>query len=376
MLIRSLNSLDKSSQNSFISTAVASNASTIPVYNISGAFANWAIQVGQTGQEQSEVKVLGASAPSGTTLITTAGLTYEHPADTPVYFTKFDQLIFKRSTAGTAGTATAMTGGTVTITPDSTETVFDDTTGAAAYAYKVSYRNSVTGDVSSDSDWLTQAGFSFYSKAKIRERIKGKLFDSGFIKDEVIDDYINEWLEIMNNAAIKVNKDYLLGTVDVAFSGTATLGTITAADFKEIRRLDFTNDGSSWFMSTKKDSTDFSMNQTYNASHPYHYFQGDNIIGRLPATESGTARIVYYKLYPVLDDETDELPVSMHGYTKSFVDWGVAQSLWKDGKDQRAEKRESAAYGERDRFVSEITPRSATGIVDIQMIEPMGGDDY
>ena len=84
---------------------------------------------------------------------------------------------------------------------------------------------------------------------------------------------------------------------------------------------------------------------------------------------------MYYKLHPVLVNDTDELPVSMHGYTKSFIDWGVAQALYIDGKDQRAAIRERAAYGERDRFISEITPRSQTGIVDIQLDEPVSGED-
>ena len=128
-------------------------------------------------------------------------------------------------------------------------------------------------------------------------------------------------------------------------------------------------------MATKRDRTNFSLNQTYNSSHPYYYFQGDNIIGRLPYDTAGTARIIYYKISPVLVSDADELPVSMHGYTKSFTDWGVAQALYKDGKDGRASIREKAAYTEREKFTMEITPRSETGVVGVTLDAPIDGED-
>lgn len=133
MIIKTLNVLDKTAPFSQTSADISATG-TIPIKNISQFYANWAIQIGKTGEEKSEVRVLTSSAPSGTTIITTANTSYDHPADTPVYSIKYDQVIFKRSTAGTAGTATALTNGTVTITPDSLYTLFDDTSGAATYA--------------------------------------------------------------------------------------------------------------------------------------------------------------------------------------------------------------------------------------------------
>ncbi len=375
MMVRALNNLDTIAPFSYLSNGEASGAASLRVQNINNYYASWAVQVGKTGEEQSEILMLGAAAPSGTALTTTANTLYDHPADTPVYAIKYDQIVFERSTVGTAGTATPL--GTVTITPDSTFTQYDDTTGASTYAYKTYFRNSVTAGTSTESDWITPAGFSFYSLAKMRDRVKRKLFDSGYIKDDqTIDDWLNEWLEVLNGAAIKVNKDYLLGTVDVGISSTTGLGTITNADFKEIRRVDFTTDGVSYFMATKMDRTGFLTSQTFNAAHPYYFYEGDTTIGMRPYATPGTARLVYYKVATNLVNDADELPVSMHLYTKSFVDWAVAQALWVDGKDDRANKREQMAYAERDRFISEITPRSMSGAVMIDLVEPTsGGDD-
>jgi len=192
----------------------------------------------------------------------TGTTTYDHAADTPVYAIKFDQIIFKRSTSGTAGTATAMTDGTVTITPDSEYTIFDDTTGASTYAYRTQYRNSVSGETSSDSDWQTTEGFSFYSLAKIRDRVKRKLFGNNIIQDDqTINDWINEWIESMNNVAIDVNKDYSYGTVDVAF-GTSGLGTISTSNFKEVRRMWVTYNGTDYSQSINPMSKVLSFSDT------------------------------------------------------------------------------------------------------------------
>lgn len=374
MLIKVFNNLDITAPYSYLSSNVSSGGGTLPVKNINAFSASWAIQVGKTGEEQSEVKVLAASVPSGTALIITGTTTFDHVADTPVYALKFDKVIFKRSTTGTAGVATAMTNGTVTITPDGTVTIFDDTTGAASYAYKTQFYNSVTAEVSDESDWITSDGFSFYSKAKIRERIKNKLFKNNIIQDDtIIDDWINEWLEKMGNTLIDVNKDYLIGTTDVSF-GTNGLGTITSSDFKEVRRFWVTFDGVGYAQSTKMNLVDFYPTETFNTTRPFHFFQGDDVFGVKPE-QAGTARLSYYKRSPLLVDDTDELPVSMRSYTKSFVDYGLAQAFYLDEKDQKGDRFLASAETERALFKKEMAGRSKSGPQMITMTEAVDAEE-
>lgn len=375
MIIKTLNNLDQFSSFSFLSNGESVGAGTIRVKNINAFQPNWAIQLGATGEETSEIVIAGAGAISGTAVVITGTTRYDHQVDTPVYATKFDKVVFMRSTAGTAGTATAMTDGTITITPDSQYTQFDDTSGAVSYAYKTKFRNSVTAEESSDSDWITSSGYTFYSLAKMKSRIKAKLFGNDFIKDDTtIDDWINEWLERMTNAAIKVNKDYSLGTVDVAF-GTSGLGTITATDFKEVRRFWTTYDGVTYAQSTKIAINDFLPEETFVNTRPVHFFQGDNIFGVKPYGTGGTARLVYYKTSPVLVNDTDELPVSMRNYTKSFVDYGLSQARYTDEKQGIARDFLASAEAEMERFIQEITPRSKTGPQYITMTDAMTGED-
>lgn len=374
--IRFVNNLTDKAQKTYLASSYAVGGTALPVRNVNGFGASYGIQIGDTGQETAEIKILGTATPSGTTLNTTGTTLYAHPADTPVYSIYYDKVIFKRSTDGTAGTATAMSGGTITITPDSEYTSFNDTSGADNYAYRVSLYNSVTTAESPNSDWITPTGFAFYSLAGIRGRIKEKLFSANYIQsDDAITNWINEWLESMTNTAINVNKDYLLGTADYAH-GTDGLATITSTSFKELRRVWYTTNGTDFYRATRMDITGFYPNETFNDTNPYFYYQGDNVIGKKPDGTSGTARIVYYSMPTVLSNDTDQLPVSMRSYTKSFVDYALAQAYFLDSKADMGDRFISMAQGEKANFEVEIAPRAKTGPSYIDLVETIDADEH
>lgn len=360
---------------SYLSNPLTNGGTVIPVKNINTFTAGKAIQIGNTGEELAEILMLGTSLPSGTALLTTGTVRFNHAVDTPVYLINNDQFVFKKSESGTTGSATAIPGGTVSITPDNEYTYFVDTNIAPTDVYKVAERNSTSQLESEDSDWLTVTGYSFYSLAKLRERIKRKLFSYNFLQnDDQINDWINEWIETMNNVAIDVNQDYSLGTVDIAH-GTAGLGTISASDFKEIRRIEFTTDGQSYYLASKIHVTDYIPNETFNATHPYYYMLGDNVFGKKPDTTAGTARITYYKMQPILVDETDVLPVSMQSYTKSFTDYGLAQAYYFDNKPEMGDRYLGMAQSGLETFKSQITPRSKTGPQYITLTDTVNAEE-
>lgn len=375
MLIKVRNLLSDSALYSFISQSQSAGVSTVPVKNINSFQASWAIQIGKTGEELSEVKLITSSAPSGTALLLTANTAYAHATDTPVYAIKYDQIVFERSTAGTAGTATPMTGGTVTITPDSDFTQYDDTTGASTYAYRTYFQNSVTAAVSAESDWLTPAGFSFYSLASIRDRIKRKLFSSNYIKDDkTIDDWINEWYELMNNEAIHTNQEYSLGTANVAF-GTSGLGTITMTDYKDVYRFWVTYDNVNSYMAAKQKTNNIYPDDTFNTTHPYYSWRGDSVFEIKPINSGGTAQLIYYKTNAPLVNDTDQLPSSMQAYSASFVNYGMAEAYYKDEKDDQGDRYLNRAQAAKKEFITQITPRSFTGPQFIDFTDAINADD-
>lgn len=375
MLLSVQNTLDIQANNSYLTTDLASGGTVVPVRNINNFAASWAIQIGKTGEEQSEILTLSPTSPSGTALNTTGTLRFSHPKDTPVYNIHFDKVVFKVSSSGTAGTATAISGGTTLITPDSEYTEYDYTSGASTDAYKTQFYNSANADVSSESDWFIPTGPTFYSLQKLRNRTKNKLFSAGYIKeDSVIDDWINEWVEEMTNSAVKVNKQYSMGTVAVSF-GTAGYGTITSSDFKYANKLEVTYDGSSYVPASKSEPNRISDDDVYSLINPIYYWEGDTVFNIRPNNTSGTARISYYKLPAVLENETDELPLSLRGYTKGCVSYCLYTAYLNDEKDSLAAIARQDYLSSKTDFISEITPRDFTGAQSINLIDSLSGRD-
>src|SRR3990167_9910806 len=113
------NTLAINATKTFLTNAEVSGTNVLRWKNPNGFSASWAVQVGETGDEQSEVKLLGTATPAGTAGTLTANLDFEHPADTPIYAIKYNQVVFSRA-VGTTGSLTVLTGGTVTYTADGT----------------------------------------------------------------------------------------------------------------------------------------------------------------------------------------------------------------------------------------------------------------
>ena len=372
MIINNRNLLADGAPKTTLSSAVAAGATVYPVANTSAFTTSYAIQIGETASDQSEV-LIGTVTNVGT--ITGAASNFPHPADTPVYNLKFDQVVFERSTAGTAGTATPMTNGTITYQADSLQTVFDDTSGSASYSYRTYFKNSagVAGSTSIESDWITSAGFSFYSLAKLRERIREKLWSSDYVSDSQLDNWNNEWKDEMVNAAISVNQEYSMGTVMIGF-GTNGLGTITTGDFKQPRKVWVTYDsGANYVNSTKASGpTAFLPGQVIPATSPHHFFHGDSVFEVKPSDTAGSALVEFYRFGTPMVNDTDELPLPLRPYTKSFVDYGLSQALQKDDKSTVAKTKLTEAQQARELFKLESSPRDKSSQTQVEIVESMG----
>ncbi len=364
--------LDPSTVYTYTDSNLSAGASTVPVKNINSFINQYAIQIGKTGEAETEIELING-APSNNALVLQGTTRFEHSVDMPVYQIVYDQVVWKRSTTGTAGAATPI--GTVDITPNLTFTEFIDTSGAATYAYKSQYRNSLTGDVSAESDWFVPGGPSFYSLQSMRQRVKNKLFSADYLKDDsVIDEWINEWLEEMNTAAVKVNKDYLLGTTSVSF-GTAGYGTITADDFMYPRKVEVAYNGQGYANSVNIPMNQYGEEDQFVENSPKHSWQGDTLFRILPPGNGGTARITYAKGEAILQDDADELPFPMRRYTRSFVNYALGCAYENDQKENLANTNYTKAQKIKADFINEITPRDMTGPQTIQFVEGLSGND-
>lgn len=379
MLINLSNQLTKQEgiQQTYIASAISAGGTQSPVKNIAGFNANWAVQLGQTGEETAEIMVL-SGAPGGTVFnfgtspAHAAGtLLFNHAFDTPIYQIHYDQAILFRSTTGTPGPFSSLA--TINVTPDNPYTQYDDTNGAAGYAYYAQYYNSVTGDLSGTSSVFLPGGPTYYSLQKIRQRIEDKLYSAGYIRsDDVITDWINEWYELMTNAAIKVNQGYLLGTNQYGF-GTNGLGTITDSFFKQAVKMEVTYDGQTYIPSTEIAPREFTESDYFNQIFPRHCWVGETVFEVLPHIVGGTVKITYAQRFTPLVNDSDELTQTLKSYTTSATEYclGVAYGL--DQKDTESQQHMQMYGVTKNDFIAEITPRDQTSAKMIDMAESVSG---
>lgn len=369
--VRVDNNLSSYAPKTYLSAPGTAGSSVIPWDNGAGLSASWALQIGEIGEERSETVLLSTSTPAASLGTLTAGLVFDHPADTPIYGIKYDKVIFGTA-LGTTGVSVPIASGTITYKSDSIYTIFDHTAGSSTLGYQVYLQNSVTAGTSAISDWLMPAGYSFYSLEGVRRRGMDKIWNADFVSKEVATDWVNECKEIMVNAAIQVNEDYALGTESVAF-GTNGLGTITTADFSQVRRVWVTYNGVDKYQSTKMEFNSFTPTQFFSSAHPYHAFQGDNTLLVKPS-DNGTAEVSFYRFGTTMVNDTDLLPVPMRPYTNIFTEYFKAQALFKDEKFTEAENTMVRINGMVGNFVQSLASRDKSGPTMVEMVETVTGE--
>ncbi len=372
MLLQVENNLDRqpSTLVGYLSTNGTVGGTVVPVKNINGFTNQWAMQLGRTGEEQAEILRI-SGVPSGTALNTDGTARFAHPIDTPAYQIHYDKVVFLRSTTGTTGAAVAIA--TVNITPDSFYTQYDDASGVATYAYQSQYYNSVSGDLSGTSPWFLPGGPTFFSRQKLRDRIKSNLANANYIKDdETIHDWITEWSEEMVGVALKVNEAYSLGTAAYGF-GTAGSGTITAPLFKYASKIEVTYDGITYTPTTEIRLNQFSDNDIFTTIAPRHVWTGDTTFKVLPAGTGGTVRMSLGQIYTPMTVDSDELPQFLKGYTRGCIEYCLSRAKELDQKDDAAEKDYQKHLLIKKDFLGEITPRDQTGVKYIDFAEGLSG---
>lgn len=364
----------QSIQQTYVASPISAGGTTSPVKNIAGLQASWAVQFGQTGEETAEILNI-SGAPSGTALNfgtspSHAGGTFlfGHAIDAPMYQIHYDQIIFSRSVNGTGGSFSPLA--TVSITPDSQYTNYNDTSGVASYVYYVQYYNSMNGDTSGSSSIFLPGGPTFYSLQKLRQRVKDKLISAGYIKnDNVIDDWINEWYEIMVNAAIKTNQDFMLGTAVYTF-GTAGLGTVTDATFKQAVKFETSWDSGVTYTPSQQIAVhQYSYLDFFNALTPMHAWIGETVFEVLPHSGGGLVKITYAQRQIPLLNDSDEVTQTLKAYTTSCVEYCLSVAYGLDQKDTQQQEHFQKFEALKSDFVVEVTPRDQTGAKTIELVE-------
>ncbi len=363
----------------FTQVAGTAGLGSIQVKNVAGFTNGWAIQKGQTGEETAEILNLNPSSgvtnqylTFGTSAANTAGtVLFNFNNDTPIYQIHYDQIIIYRSTTGTAGNFSSI--GVTNITPDNQYTNYNDSAGASTYAYYVQYYNSVSGDLSGTSSVFVPGGPTYYSLQKMRQRVKDKLYSAGYIREDAIyTDWINEWLEQMQNEALKVNQAYMLGSQTIAY-GTNGYGTVTNADFKQPFKLEITTDGLHYTPSHEIPLQQFSEQDWFPGWDYQHSWRGETVFEILPHGSGGTVNLTYGQRFTPLVNDSDELPQTLKAYTTGCIEYCLAVAYGLDNKDTETQLHQQNFMQSKQDFITQITPRDQTGPHSIQIVDSISG---
>lgn len=365
-------------QQTYVASAISAGGTSSPVKNIDGFTNQWAVQIGQTGEETAEIMIV-SGVPSGTTLnfgtspAHTAGtLFFAHAQDTPIYQLHYDQIVFSRSTTGTAGPFSSLA--TISIQPDSLYTAYNDQNGAASYAYYTQYYNSVTGDISGSSSIFVPGGPTFYSFQKLKQRVKDKLYSAGYIRDDtLIGDWVNEWYELMTNAALKVNQNYMLGTAAYGF-GTSGYGTVTATDFKQPIKFEVSYDaGVTWTPSREQSYQQISSLDFFSPNDPIHSWLGETTFWVNPPSSGGSIRLTYGQRFTPLVNDADELTQTLKGYTTCCIEYVLANAYGLDQKDAESQQHMQTFSALQNTFIGEVQPRDMSTEKTINLVDGISG---
>jgi hypothetical protein len=364
MFIRIKNTQSDNSPKTFLSDAIAAGATSAPVKNINDFTNNYYAQFGQVGEERSEIALVNGTPSNGT--VTIGALRYPQPTDTPVFAIKYNKVVVKRSTTGTAGSASLF--GTTSITPDQIYTQFEDTTSQPGYAYKTAFYNSALDVYSLDSNWITSSGYSIYSRGGLRTSVRSRIKNIPGIEDDDINSFFDDYMEMMRNAAFQVNEDYGLGTLNIAVGAGTQEYAITDDLHRSPARVWMINGaGTVPYHFIPMSQIDPNMDYSWD---PRFYMSGDDTVGFLPIpTLAGTAQIIQNEVDSELTSDDQELPRPMKQYRTGFINYACSLCYRQDGKDQLAEVREKAALNMIELFKKEISPRQTMENEQVNMVQ-------
>ena len=147
--------VDKKS--TYLTADVAAGGGTLTVKSIVGYAINKILQIGELGNEHTEIiKTHAVTAPSGSTITLVANTTFAHSAGDKVYLIDYDQAEVSWSATAT-GDKTVLA--TIALQPDQLETQYSDTTKATGY-YFSRFKETIDNTFSSYSDPLPFSGWA------------------------------------------------------------------------------------------------------------------------------------------------------------------------------------------------------------------------
>lgn len=182
MIILGYNPSTDNLEKSYLSKSYAAGVTSLVVRNNDRFAVNSRIQIGELGNENTEIVTVSAVNADKITL--TVGATkFPHTASDPVYVLRYDQVRFYRSITTVGGSYSALDTVALDVDNESLKTAYDDTTGLTTYFYKITYYHSIALTESELSDPIPGSG---YARKQVGTLVNEFLTEIGDLQQEYI----------------------------------------------------------------------------------------------------------------------------------------------------------------------------------------------
>lgn len=178
MIVTAWNPETEGLEKTYLSKVVQAGANSLNVKNADRIAENSLILIGEMGMEQTEMAQVGAGGTS-TTLPLDANLKFAHSADEPVYKMRYDKVIFYRSDAAD-GVYTLIETVDIDVDNRDQKTEYEDTAGSGTSFYKTKFYNSVTGEETEFSDYISAEGYGEQTIGNVVDETVDLLKDSEY----------------------------------------------------------------------------------------------------------------------------------------------------------------------------------------------------
>lgn len=331
MIITGFNPSTEGLEKTFISRAVGAGVTSLPVKNTDNFTATAKILAGEMGREHSEI--LTISSVTDTAIALSAGSSFSHSADDPVYELRYDKIKFYRSTTGVSGNYVEIAEVDIDVDNSDLTTKYDDTTGLSTYHYKISYYNSVTTQESELSDPIAGTGYDRGTLGRAIDEFLREVKDEEqqFVTRQTLIDWANE---CNDDLLTRTEKPFDFLYTRLVRARTASQNYIDYPDgVWKFDRIDHEfNDGVTnetytlRYFPPEKFRTFYSNNNANESDQTKHYTLDDAVdrvrIGPTPKTTDSDAFYFYYwKTFTELDSEGDEFETPTPDIYKKYWRW-------------------------------------------------------
>jgi len=348
-------------QSTYLTKQANAGDSVLNVADTAGFVEKYLILVGIYGSEKTEIaQVSSTTAPTTTQITLENALKFSHSTNSRVTIMDYDQIEVYRADSQ-YGTYTLID--TISIAVDEESTTYRDETGDLDKWYKIRYKNSITGDVSTYSSPLSASGYTENSVTILLTKAKKQFskYSGRLIDRDTWMGWLNEGYRIMINRIVNLGKDYGVkkGAKIPLKAGQEEYDL--PSDFLKQRRfwIRYSNSGN-YNTLERMDFSLYDPNNKYPQTSPHYFFRGKKIvINPVPTADAGDILPFYYYLPNQLVYDADVLDENYIPTSKAFVltNYALQKALEMDKRFEEAAYFGQMFENQMDLMIKEMSDR-------------------